>query len=67
MGFCEVLTIVFVTLRIIGIIDWSWWLVLLPEIIAFVLYVVLIGGYTALWVSSAISINKGFKNLSKWE
>lgn len=38
MGFTEILTIVFVVLKLIGIISWSWWLVLLPEIIAIVLY-----------------------------
>ena len=38
MGFTEILTIVFVVLKLIGVISWSWWLVLLPEIIAVVLY-----------------------------
>lgn len=33
MGFLEVLTIVFVVLKLCGAIDWSWWLVLLPLII----------------------------------
>ena len=33
MGLAEVLTIVFVVLKLTGVIDWSWWLVLLPEII----------------------------------
>lgn len=42
MGFTELLTIVFIILKLIGFISWSWWLVLLPEIIAFVLYAVLI-------------------------
>ena len=40
MGFTEFLTIVFVVLKLIGVISWSWWLVLLPEIIAVVLYIV---------------------------
>ena len=39
MGFAEVLTIVFIALKLLGIIGWSWWLVLLPEIIALVFYV----------------------------
>lgn len=34
MGFTEVLTLIFITLKLTGYIDWSWWLVLLPEIIA---------------------------------
>lgn len=38
MGFTEVLTIVFIVLKLSGQIDWSWWLVLLPEIIAVSFY-----------------------------
>ena len=38
MGITEVLTVVFVVLKLVGTIDWSWWLVFLPEIIAFVFY-----------------------------
>lgn len=40
MRFFEVLTIVFVALKLMDIITWSWWLVLLPEIIAVILYIV---------------------------
>lgn len=43
MGFTEVLTIVFVVCKLLGIITWSWWLVLLPEIIAGVLYISFVG------------------------
>ena len=42
MGFCEVLTLVFVVLKVIGKIDWSWWLVLLPEILAFSFYALVV-------------------------
>lgn len=42
MGFTEVLTIVFVVLKLLGIINWSWWLVLLPEIIAGVVYICMV-------------------------
>ena len=41
MGFAEILTIVFIVLKLIGIISWSWWLVLLPEIIAILFYIVI--------------------------
>lgn len=41
MGFTEVLTIIFVVCKLLGIITWSWWLVLLPEIIAAVFYTIL--------------------------
>lgn len=39
MGFTEILTCIFIVLKIIGTIDWSWWLVLLPEIIAVIVYI----------------------------
>jgi len=35
MGFCEVLTIVFVVLKLTNIINWSWFLVLSPLIIVY--------------------------------
>ena len=38
MGICEVLTIIFVIAKLLGKIDWSWPIVFLPEIIAFVIY-----------------------------
>jgi hypothetical protein len=38
VGLLEILTIIFVILKLCGTIDWSWWLVLLPEIVAIVLY-----------------------------
>lgn len=30
MGFAEVLTLIFLTLKLTDVIDWSWWLVLSP-------------------------------------
>ena len=42
MGFTEVLTIVFIALKLLGVISWSWWLVLLPEILAFVVYAIMV-------------------------
>lgn len=38
MGIAEVLTIVFVVLKLTDVITWSWWLVLLPAILSFSLY-----------------------------
>jgi hypothetical protein len=49
MGFTEVLTITFIALKLLGVISWSWWLVLLPEILAFVVY--------AIMVISAVLVN----------
>lgn len=58
MGFTEVLTIIFIVLKILGKIDWSWWLVLLPEIIAVVLYIIIC-------VSVAIKTHRINKQIDK--
>lgn len=42
MRILEVLTVIFVVLKCMNIIAWSWWTVFLPEIIAIALYIVLI-------------------------
>lgn len=42
MGICELLTAVFIVLRLCGVIGWNWWLVLLPEIVAAAFYSILI-------------------------
>lgn len=61
MGICEVLTIIFVVLKLINVIEWSWWLVLLPEIIAFSLYGIMIVIYlVANW-----RLNKSYKEFRK--
>lgn len=40
MGLLSVLTVVFVVLRLVHVIDWSWWWVLSPSIISVVIGVV---------------------------
>lgn len=30
LGLCDVLTIVFLVLKLVGVIDWSWWWVFSP-------------------------------------
>lgn len=44
MGMLNILTIVFIALKLMGYIDWSWWLVLMPTIVnvLLVLYVVVV-------------------------
>lgn len=42
MGFTEVLTIVFVVMKLLGVIGWPWVVVLIPEIIAVGFYVSLL-------------------------
>ena len=40
MGFTELLTIIFVLLKVFEVIDWSWWVVFLPEIIGVAFYLI---------------------------
>ena len=51
VGFIDLLTILFIGLKLSGHIDWSWWLVLLPEIIEFTLLVIVsvAAEYTKEW------------------
>ena len=58
MGFTEFLTIVFIVLKLIGVITWSWWLVCLPEIIGIVLYIIII-------VAHCISVSRMNKTINK--
>jgi len=64
MGLFEVLTIVFVVLKLTSVIDWSWWLVLLPEIIAVGTYVVVL----ILWLVFGIfGFRKAKKEIKKFD
>lgn len=58
MGFTEILTIIFVLLKVFGVISWSWWLVFLPEIIAAVFYIIVI-------IASVMGMNKTRKSFYK--
>ena len=42
IGFTGLLTIVFIVLKLIHVITWSWWWVLSPLWIVFILYVVIV-------------------------
>lgn len=42
MGFLGFLTGIFVVLKLLGVIAWSWWLVFLPTIISVVGFVILV-------------------------
>lgn len=61
MGICEVLTIIFVVCKLIGIISWSWWLVLLPEIIAVAFYIIAF----IVTIATGLSVNKAIKKQFK--
>ena len=39
MGFTEALTLVFIILKLMGYITWSWWLVLSPLLVSIVIYI----------------------------
>ena len=49
IGFCGLLTIVFITLKLTGFIDWSWWWVTAPiwipgvVVLGIVILVVIVG------------------------
>ena len=66
MGICEVLTIVFVVLKLMHVIEWSWLLVLLPEIIALIFYAVLLIVHTVLNIQIYKQIRKDFDEFDKF-
>ena len=37
IGLCQILFVVFLCLKLAGVIAWSWWLVCLPLIIGFII------------------------------
>lgn len=41
MGITTVLTIIFIVLKLVGVISWSWWLVFLPTFYAIVVNIIL--------------------------
>lgn len=40
LGLCDVLAVVFIVLKLIGVIDWSWWWVLAPVWIPVIIVVI---------------------------
>jgi len=66
MGFTEILTIIFVVLKLIGIISWSWWLVFLPEIIAVVLYILFTIGICKANIKARKNIKKMWEGDKEW-
>jgi hypothetical protein len=41
-GFLNLLTLIFITLKLTGVIDWSWWLVISPFVANFVILILLL-------------------------
>ena len=42
MGLLEVLTVIFVILKLVGVISWSWWIVLIPLYLSVILNSIII-------------------------
>ncbi|SDE73466.1 hypothetical protein SAMN05421544_12132 [Riemerella columbipharyngis] len=42
LGFLGVLTLIFITLKLIGYIDWSWWWVLSPLLIPLIIGILIL-------------------------
>ncbi|SFG10183.1 hypothetical protein [Sporolactobacillus nakayamae] len=68
MGFLEVLTIIFVICKLIGVLSWSWWIVLLPEIIAVAIYIIWFGVFGLIFGRTKRKIDKAFDDdfFKKW-
>ena len=60
MGILEVLTIIFVVLKLVGVITWSWWLVFLPTIISISIYVIIVTIHFRQWFKLKREIDKAF-------
>lgn len=58
MGFLELLTIIFIILKVIGVITWSWGLVLLPLWIA-------LGVYALIFSLVSLGFIQSFRTLKK--
>ena len=50
IGLFGLLTLIFVTLKLTGYIDWAWWLVLSPSIFAIIAWTILF--VLVIWTSS---------------
>lgn len=47
MGFCEILFIVFMVLKLCGVVGWSWWVVCIPMYPAILIYGIIIAAICA--------------------
>jgi len=65
IGFGGLLTIVFITLKLLGKIDWSWWWVLSPTLIPFALVALFFIGVGIYYLVTAKSRKK--KEEQEWK
>lgn len=66
MGITEILTIIFVFCKLFGVIDWSWFIVFAPEMIAIVFYVVIIFALIRAAAKAEIAERKFFEKFGKF-
>lgn len=64
IGFVGLLTLVFITLKLTGVIAWSWWWVLAPLWISFGLSIVLVVGFLIFILILAASGD--YEKKTKW-
>ena len=62
MGITEVLTLIFVILKLLNKIDWSWFWVLSPEIIAVAFYIVIYVISIVIAIKTNAEIEKSFRD-----
>ena len=65
LGFTSVLTIVFVVLKLIGVISWSWWWVLSPLWIGLVCWLLLVASICIYYTHDTNKYKK--RNSGKWK
>lgn len=61
LGLASVLTIIFVVLKLVGVINWSWWWVLSPTLISIGLALIII----VIYIAWEIHNNKNYGLTSK--
>lgn len=58
MGFTELLTIIFILLKVFDVVSWPWIVVFIPEMIAVVIYIIL-------FIVHTIAARKMYKSMWK--
>lgn len=69
LGFGSVLTIIFVVLKLVGVIDWSWWWVLSPIWISIGLWLIVVV-VCAIYLTNAnkkYGLNSTKRKKDKWK
>lgn len=62
MGFLEVLTLVFIALKLMGVIDWGWVTVMSPMLFAFAMYFIMLIVFITMAYKSGIKPVRKFKH-----